>query len=42
MIASLKLIVLHPRLQKEIGLLINFGLSGVDVKRKYRSVKGST
>jgi hypothetical protein len=42
MIASLKLIVLHPRLQKVIGLLINFGPSGVDVKRKYRSVKGST
>jgi len=27
--------------QKDIGLLINFGPSGVDVKRKYRSVKGS-
>jgi len=26
-------------LKKEIGLLINFGPSGVDVKRKYRSVK---
>ena len=23
-------------LKKEIGLLINFGLSGVEVKRKYR------
>ena len=30
MIASLKLIVLHPRLQKEVSLLINFGPSGVD------------
>jgi len=28
-------------LQKDIGLLINFGPSGVDVKRKYRTVKGS-
>ena len=27
-------------LKKDIGLLINFGPSGVDVKRKYRSVKG--
>jgi GxxExxY protein len=26
-------------LQKEIGLLINFGRSGVDVKRKYRNIK---
>ena len=26
-------------LQKDIGLLINFGLSGVDVKRKFRTHK---
>ena len=26
-------------LKKDIGLLINFGPTGVDVKRKYRSVK---
>jgi GxxExxY protein len=26
-------------LKKEIGLLINFGPSGVDVKRKYRALK---
>jgi GxxExxY protein len=26
-------------LQKDIGLLINFGPSGVDVKRKYRQTK---
>jgi GxxExxY protein len=26
-------------LQKDIGLLINFGPSGVDVKRKYRNIK---
>ena len=26
-------------LNKEIGLLINFGLSGVDVRRKYRTPK---
>ena len=26
-------------LQKDIGLLINFGLSGVDVKRKFRTPK---
>jgi hypothetical protein len=42
MIDSLKLIVLHPRLQKEIGFLINFGPSGVDVKRKYRTVKSTS
>jgi len=29
-------------LQKDIGLLINFGPSGVDVKRKYRTVKGTS
>ena len=29
-------------LQKGIGLLINFGPSGVDVKRKYRTVKGTS
>jgi len=29
-------------LQKEIGLLINFGSTGVDVKRKYRTVKGTS
>jgi GxxExxY protein len=29
-------------LQKEIGLLINFGPSGVKVKRKYRSVEESS
>jgi GxxExxY protein len=28
-------------LKKDIGLLINFGPTGVDVKRKYRTVKGS-
>lgn len=28
-------------LKKDIGLLINFGPSGVDVKRKYRGVKGT-
>ncbi len=28
-------------LKKEIGLLINFGPTGVDVKRKYRSVEGA-
>ncbi len=28
-------------LMKDIGLLLNFGPSGVDVKRKYRSVKGT-
>ena len=26
-------------MKKEIGLLINFGPSGVDVKRKYRQIK---
>ena len=26
-------------LQKDIGLLINFGPSGVDIKRKYRQTK---
>jgi GxxExxY protein len=26
-------------LQKDIGLLINFGLSGVDIKRKFRAPK---
>jgi GxxExxY protein len=26
-------------LKKEIGLLINFGPSGVEVKRKYRNIK---
>jgi len=29
-------------LQKDIGLLINFGTSGVEVKRKYRTVKGTS
>ena len=29
-------------LQKDIGLLINFGTSGVEVKRKYRAVKGTS
>ena len=29
-------------LEKDIGLLINFGLSGVDVKRKYRNIKNIT
>ena len=29
-------------LQKDIGLLINFGPSGADVKRKYRTVKGTS
>jgi len=29
-------------LQKDIGLLINFGPSGVDVKRKYRTVKDTS
>ncbi len=29
-------------LKKDIGLLINFGPSGVDVKRKYRIVKGTS
>lgn len=29
-------------LQKDIGLLINFGASGVEVKRKYRTVKGTS
>jgi GxxExxY protein len=29
-------------LQKDIGLLINFGPSGVEVKRKYRIVKGTS
>ena len=29
-------------LKKDIGLLINFGPSGVDVKRKYRTVKGTS
>ena len=29
-------------LQKDIGLLINFGPTGVDVKRKYRNVKGTS
>ena len=28
-------------LKKDIGLLINFGPSGVDVKRKYRGVKNT-
>ena len=28
-------------LKKDIGLLINFGPFGVDVKRKYRGVKGT-
>jgi len=28
-------------LMKDTGLLLNFGPSGVDVKRKYRSVKGT-
>jgi len=28
-------------LRKDIGLLINFGPSGVDVKRKYRGVKNT-
>jgi GxxExxY protein len=28
-------------LMKDIGLLLNFGPTGVDVKRKYRSVKGT-
>ncbi len=28
-------------LMKDIGLLLNFGPSGVDVKRKYRSVRGT-
>ena len=27
-------------LEKEIGLLINFGPSGVEVKRKYRKITG--
>ena len=29
-------------LKKDIGLLINFGPSGVEVKRKYRTVKGTS
>jgi GxxExxY protein len=29
-------------LKKDIGLLINFGPAGVDVKRKYRSVKSTS
>jgi len=29
-------------LKKDIGLLINFGLTGVDVKRKYRNVKDTS
>ncbi len=29
-------------LQKDIGLLINFSPSGVDVKRKYRTVKSTS
>ena len=29
-------------LKKDIGLLINFGPSGVDVKRKYRTVKSTS
>jgi GxxExxY protein len=29
-------------LQKDIGLLINFGPSGVEVKRKYRTVEGTS
>ena len=29
-------------LKKDIGFLINFGPSGVDVKRKYRTVKGTS
>jgi len=28
-------------MQKDIGLLINFAPSGVEVKRKYRTVKGT-
>jgi len=29
-------------LKKDIGLLINFGPSGVEVKRKYRTAKGTS
>jgi GxxExxY protein len=28
-------------MNKEIGLLVNFGPAGVDVKRKYRSIRGT-
>jgi GxxExxY protein len=38
---SVQLVNYLNGLKKEVGLLINFGPSGVEVKRKYRKPKGS-